>query len=210
MQQFNMKQWLMENKSGMYSKVNEVSPADYDTIAQAEFGMDYDQLGSGEKEWVRDEAEMKGSVNEIDPAALGAPQAAADAEMQQQDDENGDMVDNASMDVAAEAYGMEDMPDAERNKIQTDKNGNIINATNDDGETFAVGSLVKDNNGKDTKILGFKQNQGKVKAITSDNGGLNVSEWDINGLTLDEVDETVGYAMITKPSDPNRREPLEM
>jgi hypothetical protein len=27
---------------------------------------------------------------------------------------------------------------------------------------------------------------------------------------LDEVDETVGYAMITKPSDPNRREPLEM
>lgn len=170
MQQFNMKQWLMESKSGMYSK----------------------------------------TLNEVDPAALGAPQAAADAAMQQQDDENGDMVDNASMDVAAEAYGMEDMPDAERNKIQTDKNGNIINATNDDGETFAVGSLVKDNNGKDTKILGFKQNQGKVKAITSDNGGLNVSEWDINGLTLDEVDETVGYAMITKPSDPNRREPLEM
>ena len=210
MQQFNMKQWLMENKSGMYSKVNEANSADYDTIAQAEFGMDYDQLGPGEKEWVRDEAETKGSVNEIDPAALGAPQAAADAEMQQQDDENGDMVDNASMGVAAEAYGMEDMPDAEKYKIETDKGGRIISATNEDGERFTVGSLVKDNNGKDTKVLGFKQNQGKVKAITSDNGGLNVSEWDINGLTLDEVDETVGYAMITKPSDPNRREPLEM
>ena len=28
---------------------------DYDEVAQSEFGMDYDQLGSGEKEWVRDE-----------------------------------------------------------------------------------------------------------------------------------------------------------
>lgn len=27
----------------------------YDAIAQGEFGMDYSQLGSGEKEWVRDE-----------------------------------------------------------------------------------------------------------------------------------------------------------
>jgi hypothetical protein len=42
------------------------------------------------------------SLREINPAALGAPQAAADAKMQQQDDENGDMVDNVSMDVMAE------------------------------------------------------------------------------------------------------------
>ena len=28
---------------------------DYDQIAQEEFGMDYDQLGSNEQEWVRDE-----------------------------------------------------------------------------------------------------------------------------------------------------------
>ena len=28
---------------------------DYDEVAQAEFGLDYDQLGSGEQEWVRDE-----------------------------------------------------------------------------------------------------------------------------------------------------------
>ena len=65
MKEFNMKQWLMENKSGAYSKT-------------------------------------ASSLNEINPAALGAPQAAADAKMQQQDDENGDMVDNASMDVMAE------------------------------------------------------------------------------------------------------------
>jgi len=36
-----------------------------DQIAQAEFGMDYDQLGKGEKEWVRDEIDnMTESVNE--------------------------------------------------------------------------------------------------------------------------------------------------
>ena len=167
MQDFNMKQWLMENKSGMFSK----------------------------------------TLNEINPAALGAPQAAADAEMQKQDDENGDMVDNVSMGVAAEAYFMGLEPDPEKYKIQTDKNGSIVNATNEDGETFQVGSLVKDPNGRDAKILGFKGTQGKVKAITSDDGGLNMAEFDINGLTLDEI---VGYAMITKPSDPNRREPLEM
>ena len=28
---------------------------EYDILAQMEFGMDYDQLGPGEQEWVRDE-----------------------------------------------------------------------------------------------------------------------------------------------------------
>jgi hypothetical protein len=49
-------------------------------------------------------------LNEVNPAALGAPQAAADAKMQQQDDQNGDMVDNVSMGLEEEnpmeaAYG---------------------------------------------------------------------------------------------------------
>jgi len=38
---------------------------DYDEVAQSEFGMDYDQLGSGEKEWVRDEIDNM-SMNEMD------------------------------------------------------------------------------------------------------------------------------------------------
>lgn len=38
---------------------------DYDEVAQSEFGMDYDQLGSGEKEWVRDEIDNM-SMNEIE------------------------------------------------------------------------------------------------------------------------------------------------
>lgn len=44
----------------------------------------------------------EGSLEEVNPTALGAPQAAADAEMQQQDDQNGTEVDNASMGVVAE------------------------------------------------------------------------------------------------------------
>ena len=36
---------------------------DYDEVAQSEFGMDYDQLGPGEKEWVRDEIDNM-SINE--------------------------------------------------------------------------------------------------------------------------------------------------
>lgn len=36
---------------------------DYDEVAQSEFGMDYDQLGSGEKEWVSDEIDNM-SMNE--------------------------------------------------------------------------------------------------------------------------------------------------
>ena len=38
---------------------------DYDEVAQSEFGMDYDQLGSGEKEWVRDEIDNM-SMNEAE------------------------------------------------------------------------------------------------------------------------------------------------
>lgn len=30
---------------------------DYDELAQSEFGLDYNQLGSGEKEWIHDEVE---------------------------------------------------------------------------------------------------------------------------------------------------------
>jgi hypothetical protein len=44
----------------------------------------------------------RGDLEEMNPAALGAPQAAADAEMQQQDDRNRDMVDNVSMGLEEE------------------------------------------------------------------------------------------------------------
>lgn len=36
----------------------------YDQLANMEFGMDYGRLGSGEKEWVRDEAVERGYIKE--------------------------------------------------------------------------------------------------------------------------------------------------
>ena len=51
----------------------------YDDIANSEFGMDYDQLGSGEKEWVRDEidnmsideAKFKGKTVQLNKPTRG-------------------------------------------------------------------------------------------------------------------------------------------
>ena len=53
---------MIKNRLGL-SVLNE--SYDYDEVAQSEFGMDYDQLGSGEKEWVRDEIDNM-SMNESD------------------------------------------------------------------------------------------------------------------------------------------------
>jgi hypothetical protein len=79
MDNFNLKGWLIEKKAGIYSKVR---------------SEDFDVHG--------DENLNRGDLSEVDPAALGVGQAVADREMQKRDDENGDWVDNASMDVVAE------------------------------------------------------------------------------------------------------------
>lgn len=164
MKEFNMKQWLMENKSGAYSKTiltenqlmdseilgKEIAKAHPELIRYRHDGetkkyqdtifkyagemlqgagvslqqvrglaMDQDwamelvstvgdELEHGEGPVsdysTRRQADDKGyyGLKELNPAALGAPQADADAKMQQQDDENGDTVNNASMDVMAE------------------------------------------------------------------------------------------------------------
>ena len=66
-----------------FPMLNEHSDEDYDSledsIAQSEFSMDYDQLGSGEKEWVRDEmdnmsmkeAKFKGKTVDLNKPTRG-------------------------------------------------------------------------------------------------------------------------------------------
>jgi len=83
MNNFDLKQWLYENKQGAYGKAARLN----------EF---YSEDGYS------DEVVNRDDMNEINPAALGVGQARADAEMQKQDDLNGDMVDNVSMGVVAE------------------------------------------------------------------------------------------------------------
>ena len=77
MKDFNLKQWLFENKLGAYEKASRMN----------EF---YSEDGYS------DEVENRGDMNEIDPATLGIGQAVADAEMEKQDDLNSDMVDDVS------------------------------------------------------------------------------------------------------------------
>ena len=55
------KNWVYEPSNVALKILNE--SYDYDEVAQSEFGMDYDQLGPGEKEWVRDEIDNM-SMNE--------------------------------------------------------------------------------------------------------------------------------------------------
>jgi hypothetical protein len=54
--------YLLKRRQAVAKNINEGE--DYDAIAQAEFGMDYDQLGPNEQEWVRDEADNM--INEGD------------------------------------------------------------------------------------------------------------------------------------------------
>lgn len=147
MDNFNLKQFLIESRSGMYSKtaLNESALMDAEALGgeiakQHPELIDFKLNGETKKyqdaifkyagellhsagvslqmvrglamdeDWamelvsaVGDELEHGGdSLNEVNPTALGASQAAADAKMQQQDDQNGDMVDNVSMDTMAE------------------------------------------------------------------------------------------------------------
>lgn len=147
MDNFNLKQFLIESRTGMYSKstINEHRFEDASLLA-VEIAKTHPELlryqhdGETKKfqdavfkyagellhnagiplqtvrglaydyDWAHElvsavEHELEhgeGSLNEVNPAALGAQQDAADAKMQQQDDQNGDMVDNASMDTVAE------------------------------------------------------------------------------------------------------------
>jgi hypothetical protein len=155
MDNFNLKQYLVESRTGMYSKtqLNEHRFEDAsllgDEIAKAHPELlDFKLNGETKKyqdaifkyagellhnagvslqrvrglaydyDWAQELVSAVGDVlehggdnlEEVDPSALGAPQAAADAKMQQQDDENGDMVDNVSMGLEEEnpmeaAYG---------------------------------------------------------------------------------------------------------
>jgi hypothetical protein len=54
--------------------LNEYSDEDFDSledaIANAEFGMDYDQLGPGEKEWVDDEMSMNEDLESLDETTI--------------------------------------------------------------------------------------------------------------------------------------------
>lgn len=77
MTDFNLKQWLFENKLGAYQKASLLKEFN------AEDGF-------------ADDNKNRDDMNEVNPAALGVGQAVADAEMQKQDDEHSDWLSLAN------------------------------------------------------------------------------------------------------------------
>ena len=145
MSEFNMKQWLQENKAGAYSK-----------------------------------------MNEVDPAALGAAQDAADAKFDEEGDGNVDYIDEEV--------------EIERKKVKDLEPGDVLRGTS--AKVTWAGQTAK-------------TPTGKTRVDIEDKNGRKVSKyWNSNtmvGVRKDVAEQIgVGYVMKTKPSDPNRREPLEI
>jgi hypothetical protein len=82
MSDFNLKQWLFENKMGAYQKASRLK----------EFNVE---------DGFSDETQNRDDMNEVNPAALGVGQAEADAEMQKQDDLNNETVGWATIEKPA-------------------------------------------------------------------------------------------------------------
>ena len=83
----------------------------------------------------------------------------------------------------AEAMFMDEPADAEKYKIKKDLKGNIVQATNDEGNTFSKNDeAIAIDNGEKIKIAGFKEEQGKVKAEFKASTGMFFSSIDIDGL----------------------------
>jgi len=225
MDQFNLKQWLIENKAGIYTKTSLNEALD----SEKAFADDYIN---------------RGDLKEMNPAALGLGQAEADIEMQKQDDENGDWVDNASMDVVAEAgekttaveikdwevniLGKDHIVDAEVDVdyhredeeyvdhmlvnpggIYIDsavakitklgvENGDEYRDVNDPTYIKQIQDLLN----KDPKLNRRLEDEA---ADSPDFQGIMDDDGYDSGYEPDDIDETVGYAMITKPSDPAER-----
>ena len=73
--------------------------------------------------------------------------------------------------------------DPEKYQIKRDLKGKIVRATNDEGNVFSMNDeAIAIDNGEKIKIAGFKEEQGKVKAIFKASTGMFFSSIDIDGL----------------------------
>ena len=145
MNTFNMKQWLQQNKAGVYNK-----------------------------------------LNEMNPAALGAAQDAADASFDAAGDGNVDNIDE------------EEEIEIEKKKVKELMPGDVLRGTS--AKVVWVGQTAKTPNGQ-TRVDIEDKNGRKISKYWHSNTMVGVRK---------DMAEDVGYVTKTKLSDPNRREPLEM
>jgi len=207
MDNFNMKQWLQENKIGPYSKV---------------------------------------SLNEMNPTALGMGQKEADEEMLAKDSQNGDWVDNASMDVMAERNGtrksslelkefqpiilgkeyiMDLEVDFEYHTEEADYVDHMMTSPGglyvDDVKVTAVKNLAVDEGGDDYRDINDPAAINQIKDLLNTDPKLKkrverevveseeLEKFDAESDYEDDryepdMEETVGYVMKTKKADPEQ------
>lgn len=221
MKDFNLKQWLFENKMGAYEKASRLK----------EFNVD---------DAFEDGSENRGDMNEINPATLGVGQAQADAEMEKQDDLNSDMVDNVSMGVVAERKGKSTDVEIKDWEVKILGKDHVIDADvtvyfheEDDeyldgrvisyggpyiDDAFAIvtrlgvedGDTYRDVNDPEyIKQIQNLINKDPMLRRRLEDEANDVIDWgsvgDIDTYEGPDMEETVGYVMKTKPSDPLER-----
>jgi len=244
MTNFDMKQWLQENRVGPYKGLlkedlgDPQARADHEDVNEDKrnaFIEGFKANNSLEKleKWVREERYHYG--NDINAQEL--LNKIYQLKMEEEDDENGGMVNNVSMGTVAEARGsktfvvdLEEEPffilgkeymvsgkvDVE---ISSDEEGFVIDHAaititdireEDDEQYTEIKDPVKIKMLQDL-INTDKKLQHDLEDAVADKGDFGDYE-DDSDWSGSEVDEQmgVGYASITKPSDPNRRPPLEM
>jgi len=214
MNNFDLKQWLYENKQGAYEKAARLNEL-------------YSEDGYS------DEVVNRDDMNEINPAALGVGQARADAEMQKQDDLNGDMVDNVSMGVVAEGESNTDV-EIEEWEVNILGKDYIIDADvsvdfhyegadYEDHMEINPGGYYVDNAIAVITRLGIEDGDNyryitdptyikQIQELINKDPKLNrkLEDTAANSIDWSRMDETVGYVMKMKPSDPLEREELEV
>lgn len=210
MNDFNLKQWLFENKMGAYEKASRLKELDVDKA-----------FGDGD--------ENRSDMSEI-------TQDEADIEMQKQDDLNSDMVDNVSMGVVAERKGKSVDVQVKDWEVKILGKDHIIDADvtvyyheeEDDymddmlvspgglyiDDAFAIitalgvedGDKYRDVNDPDyiKQIQNLINKDPRLHRSLEDEAGDNIDWGSVGDESLD-MDETVGYVMKTKPSDPLER-----
>ena len=87
--EYDLSNWKSLNRK---AKLNEYSDENFDSledaIANSEFSMDYDQLGSGEKEWVRDEIDNMSMNEDLNEAIYTDPNTGKSYDLQHDSSKN--------------------------------------------------------------------------------------------------------------------------
>jgi hypothetical protein len=130
-----------------------------DEIANMEFGMDYDQLGPGEKEWVRDEIDNM-SLNEVEE------------KFKVIDTKTGDIIDsdlpkNIAQKLAKKKKEWTSYPDREKSAIAK------IAQTLDEAKDKPLNKPMRDSSGgKAYKVYVKDPKTKKIKTVRFGSGGL--------------------------------------